>query len=55
MEDIFLTKPGMEKLTEELKQLKQVKRPEIIKAIQEEAIDATRRVQDRLFEEIKDQ
>jgi transcription elongation factor GreA len=35
MADIFLTQEGLDKLTEELKQLKQFKRQEIIRHIQE--------------------
>jgi transcription elongation factor GreA len=35
MTDIHLTKAGLEQLTQELAHLKQVKRPEIIRAVQE--------------------
>src|ERR1051326_5613451 len=35
MADIFLTKGGLDQLSQELAHLKQVKRPEIIRAIQE--------------------
>jgi transcription elongation factor GreA len=35
MADIFLTQAGLDQLSKELAQLKQVKRPEIIRAIQE--------------------